>query len=495
MLIQPAAGRAGEPELRVGSKRFTESYVLGEVLRQQVEGTAGIGAVHKAGLGNTAIVFEALRSNAIDVYVDYTGTLAREILGLEDTPPIAHLNTGLAGWGLGAGVPLGFENTYALAMADEKAAALDVTRISDLARHPSLRFGLSQEFLGRRDGWPGVRRAYGLENATVRGVDHGLSYQAVAAGQIDVTDVYTTDAKIARYGLRVLVDDRHFFPSYDAVLVYRRDLPERLPQAWKALAQLEGTMDAATMRRLNARVEEDGLSFAQAAAEHLARRSVNASEDAPPRERSLLAAIFAPDLLRLTVEHAALVFGALALSTTIGVPLGVVCHRRRTWAAPILGLAGIIQTVPSLAMLALLIAAMDRIGAVPAVAALFLYGLLPIVRNTYVGLEEVPGTQRQAALALGLRQGQVLRLIEVPLALATLLAGVRTSAVINVGTATIAAFVGAGGLGDRIVAGLALNDHTLLLAGALPAAFFALAVEGGLAAIQRRADWRVRAEI
>jgi osmoprotectant transport system permease protein len=490
LLTAPAAS-AEAPGIVVGSKRFTESYILGEVLRQRAEQAGEARAVHRAGLGNTAVVFGALRSGAIDVYVDYTGTLAREILGREDSPGIEEIDKALAPAGMGAGIALGFENTYALAMDAGRARALGVSGISQLARHPDLVFGLSQEFLARRDGWPGLSRVYGLAGARVRGLDHGLGYQALADAHVDVTDVYTTDAKIARYGLRLLEDDRLFFPGYGAVLVYRRDLPQRLPRTWAALRQLEGAIDVTAMRRMNARVELDRLTFAQAAAEFLETPG-EASGHTPARNRDLAGHLLGPDLPRLLAEHAALVFGALALSAAVGVPLGALCHRRQAWAGPVLGLAGVIQTIPSLALLALLIAATGQIGAIPALAALFLYGLLPIVRNTYTGLQEVPSGLRQAAAALGLGSAHILTRVEIPLALPTALAGVRTSAVINVGTATIAAFVGAGGLGDRIVAGLALNDHRLLLAGALPAAALALAVEALFAVMQRRLDWRRR---
>lgn len=491
-LMAPASApaEAAPPELAVGSKRFTESYVLGEVLRQRALQAGEARVVHRAGLGNTAIVFEALRSGAIDVYVDYTGTLAREILARDDAPDLAALDEALRPFGVGVAVDLGFENNYALAMTEAQARRLGLTAVSQLASHPQLAFGLSQEFLARRDGWPGLSRAYGLAPQRLRGLDHGLSFQALAQGQIDVTDVYTTDAQIARLDLRVLKDDRGFFPAYRAVLVYRRDLPQRLPLTWGALRELEGMVDAATVQRMNARVEIDGLRFAEAAAEFLA--PAGAGRSAPVGKSGLTAAVFAADLPRLLAEHAALVSGALALSVAAGIPLGVLCHRRRAWAGPVLGLAGVLQTIPSLALLALLIAATGRIGALPATVALFLYGLLPIVRNTLAGLEEVPAGLRQAAAALALPPRQILRRVELPLALPTALAGVRTCAVINVGTATIAAFVGAGGLGDRIVAGLALNDHRLLLAGALPAAALALAVEGFFALAQRRLDWRRR---
>jgi len=195
--------------------------------------------------------------------------------------------------------------------------------------------------------------------------------------------------------------------------------------------------------------------------------------------------LFGPDFWRLTMEHLLLVFASLALGVVVGVPLGIWAHRVRKARAWILGTAGVLQTVPSLALLAFLIAAFDRIGTLPAIAALFLYSLLPIVRNTETGLAGVPRSLKDSATALGLREGARLRFIELPLAARTVLAGIKTSAVINVGTATIAAFIGAGGYGERIVAGLAVNDHALLLAGAVPAAMMALAVQWTFDALDR----------
>jgi osmoprotectant transport system permease protein len=140
-----------------------------------------------------------------------------------------------------------------------------LTRISDLAARPALRFGLSHEFIGRTDGWPGLRERYGLRQ-TPAALDHGLAYQAIAAGQVDVIDVYTTDAQIARLKLRVLTDDRRYFPRYDAVILYRLDLPQRHPQAWVALQALAGRIDEAAMREMNGRAEIDSVPFASIAA-------------------------------------------------------------------------------------------------------------------------------------------------------------------------------------------------------------------------------------
>jgi osmoprotectant transport system permease protein len=483
------AGAAGGDALRIGSKRFTESYVLGEVLRETAAGKAPV--VYKPGLGNTAIVFSALKAGAIDVYPEYTGTIAREILKQDGATTIDQLNQALRDQGLGVGVPLGFNNSYALAMSEERARALGIATLSDLARHPDIRLAFSQEFLGRADGWPGLKAAYGLPQPRPMGLDHGLAYEAVAAGKVDVMDVYSTDAKIERYGLRVLEDDRRFFPRYDAVLLYRLDLPGRFPQAWQALRGLEGRIDERRMVRMNAAAEIDGRSFRDAASV-LRAKEPGAVPAAPPARPGFADVLFGSDFWRLTAQHLYLVFGSLAASIAVGVPFGMIAARLPRTAPWLIGALGVIQTIPALALLAFLIAILGTVGPGPALLALFLYALLPIVRNTHAGLVGIRPGMRQAALALGLTAPQRLRHVELPLALPTVLAGVKTSAVINVGTATIAAFIGAGGFGERIVTGLALNDNRMLLAGALPAAALALAIEFGFGACERRYTWMAR---
>ncbi len=405
-------------------------------------------------------------------------------------------------------------------MRADDARARGIARLSDLGRNADLRLGLSQEFLGRADGWPGLAQAYAaswpaqLTRSAPRGLDHGLAYEAIARKQVDVIDIYSTDAKLEKYGLTVLADDRNYFPRYDAVLLYRADLPARLPRTWARLAQLAGRIDEVTMRKLNAAAELEGKEFSVVAAEWLAHLKpapatalvaageqsgatatdvarISGSADSPSGGDNKAAAasaraglwqrLFAPDFGRLAFEHVVLVFTALAASVVIGVPLGILAARRRVFAGAVLGSVGVIQTVPALALLAFLIPLTGRIGAVPAFIALALYALLPIVRNTHAGLTQIPAGLQDAARAFALPASLVLRKIELPLAARTIYAGIKTSAVINVGTATIAAFVGAGGFGERIVTGLALNDHAALLAGAIPAAALALLIEGAFA--------------
>ncbi len=486
LVFSLAAGTAVAATLQVGSKRFTESYILGEIVVRTVRAGGAGEATHQRGLGNTAIVVAALAAGRIDLYPEYTGTIAREILQLDHVPSLDDMNRRLAALGLAASVPLGFDNAYALAMRGDEARRRGIERLSQLRDQSGLRLGLSPEFLGRADGWPGLRRAYDLPQATPQGIDHAIAYEAIAGRQVDVIDVYTTDARIESLDLVVLTDDAGYFPRYDAVLLHRADLPQRLPAQWRALQTLQNRIDLKRMRRMNAAAELEGQDFATIAARFDAGGQAGDATTPSSNDRAgWLSRLFAPDLGRLTAQHLMLVFGSLAASIAIGVPLGILAVRRPAAGGVILGITGLVQTIPALAMLAFLIPLTGRIGALPAFIALSLYALLPIVRNTHTGLMQVPRGISDAARSLGLRPRAVLYSIELPMATPTIVAGVRTSAVIGVGTATIAAFIGAGGFGERIVTGLALNDHTMLVAGALPAAAMALAIEGGFAATQR----------
>jgi len=477
-LLMMACGAAAHAAdgVTVGSKRFTESYVLGEIVRQTYE-RAGIPATHKQGLGNTGILEQALTSGAVDVYPEYTGTIVRELLKREGNPSLDELNAWLAPRGLKAAVPLGFNDTYAIAMLESQAQQLGIERISDLLKPQAaaLRPGLSHEFLERADGWPALKAAYRLPYDKPAGLDHGLAYDAVSARRVDLIDIYSTDAKVGRYKLRVLKDDLNFFPKYDAVLLMRAALDPA------PLLSLSGRIDEAAMISLNAQVELDGKSFAEVARQFLSGSAAAASKPVTFAQR-----LFGPDFARLTGQHLLLVFGSLAVAVLVGVPLGVAAWRWPRSAGVVMGGVSVLQTVPSLALLAFLIAVVGSIGLLPALIALFLYALLPIVRNTHAGLQGVSAGLAQAALSLGLTPRQALRHVQLPLAAPTLLAGIKTAAVINVGTATVAAFIGAGGYGERIVAGLAVNDTAAMLAGALPAAVLALLVQYGFDAIEKR---------
>jgi osmoprotectant transport system permease protein len=462
----PGAASADEV-LKVGSKRFTESYILGEILAQTAAPVARV--EHRQGLGNTAIVLQALRTGAIDVYPEYLGTIELEILKNDKPGSLDAMREALRPLGLGVAVPLGFSNGYALATRGDAG----MTTLSELAQRPTFRLGLSHEFLGRGDGWPGLAARYGLSQ-TPRGIDHGIAYEALKQRQVDVIDIYSTDAKIRQYGLRVLDDDKHYFPRYDAVLLYRLDLPQRFPRAWAAMRTLEGRIGADAMIAMNAQAELEGRGFAE-----IARGWIGGASHPAGKQDGLLRKTFGNGFGQLARQHLLLVLAAVLLGCLGGIPLGVLAALSPRLRQPVLAVAGLLQTVPSLALLAVLIPLLGRIGAVPALVALCAYALLPIVRNTCTGLLQVPAGLRHAAQALGLRRGQMLLKVELPLAAPVILAGVKTAAVMSVGTATIAAFIGAGGFGERITTGLALNDNDMLLAGAIPAALLALLTQGG----------------
>ena len=486
-----AHAQAAEGPLKVGSKRFTESYILGEIVAQTAARHTRV--EHKPGLGNTAVVLAALKAGAIDVYPEYLGTIDTEILKNPRPTDLATLRRQLAEQGLGVGAPLGFQNTYALAMTAQRSRELNVRRIGDLATQRELVIGLSHEFLGRADGWPGLAARYGLRQQPT-GIDHGIAYDALAAGRIAVTDIYSTDAKIASLGLVVLDDDRQYFPRYDAVLLYRLDAPQRAPAAWQAIEALEGRIDPARMITMNGDAELRGRSFQDIARDFVDRAkgpdaaasaAVPGAAASAPRQ-SFLDRLFADDFWRLTREHLSLVVLAVAAAIAIAVPLGALAAARPRLEQPVMAVTGVLQTIPSLALLAMLIPLLGRIGFVPALVALTLYALLPIVRNVATGLRQVPQGLHDAAQALGLTRAQRWWLVELPIAMPVIVAGVKTAAVISVGTATIAAFIGAGGFGERIATGLALNDSATLMAGALPAAVIALLTQALFEWLERR---------
>lgn len=484
MLVLPTTAAAQTETLRVGSKRFTESYILAEIMAQQAL-AAGVRTQVRQGLGNTAIVYEALRSGQIDVYAEYSGTIALEIAKHAQGNDLAALNQALAPQGLAVGVPLGFNDGYALAMRRAQADELGIRTLSDLARHSRLRYGLSNEFIGRADGWPGLAKRYGLQ-ARPQGLDHGLAYEAITQKHIDVMDIYTTDAKIDHLGLLVLEDDQAFFPRYDALLLYRQDLATQKPVAWAALQQLQGRISEAAMIGMNAQAELQGLGFAEIAKQFLAGAAPQAGAQTsagaqatgqPSFAARLWSRLVADDLWRLTAQHLALVLVSVGVAALIAVPAGILLFPHARSRALALGAAGVLQTIPSLALLAVLIAWFGVIGRLPALVALTAYSILPILSNTCAGLAEVSPGLRSAGSALGMTQPQRMRWVELPIAMPTVIAGLRTACAIGIGTATIAAFIGAGGLGERIVTGLALNDSALMLAGALPAAVLALLSE------------------
>jgi glycine betaine/choline ABC-type transport system substrate-binding protein len=240
----------------VGSKNFTESVLLGELIAQRLE-RAGCTVERKLDLGGTLVCDKAITSGALDVYPEYSGTALHAILGGK-----GNLTSEYAKRGLTWGPPLGFENTFAMIVRKADAERHGLRRISDLSTvAKSFRPGFGYEFVERPDGWTGLQRHYNLAFAQPpRTMDLGLTYRALAAGQIDLIAGNSTDGLIDSLGLVVLEDDRRFFPDYDAAVVARADIAKKCAAAPKALASFRDALDEAAMRKLNYAVDGEKKS-------------------------------------------------------------------------------------------------------------------------------------------------------------------------------------------------------------------------------------------
>ena len=484
----------------VGSKPFGESYLLCEMFAQLLE-SRGIPVTRLPGLGATEVAFGAIRSGAVDVYPEYTGTGLVAILHDSLPDSLAHdarivfarvADLTAQRYGARWLPPLGFENTYAIAVRRETAEREHLRTLSDLARASGhLRGGLTPDFIGRPDGLAGLRRVYGLDPRDVRPLAPALKYQALANGAVDFVDGYSTDGLLSKYDLVVLIDDRHFFPPYQAAALAGPTVSRERPDVIAALMLLSGRLDETTMRTLNRRVEVDRENVSIVAADELQRLGLSARRTlvtGPVQARSAGFTKYLwterATIARLTARHLELVVAALLAAVLVAVPVGLLLERARSGSGTILGTLGVLETVPSIALLAFMIPLLG-VGVIPALVALWLYALYPIARGTFVGVRDADPAAVEAAEALGATRWQRLYLVRLPLAAPVIMSGIRTAAVITVGAATLAAFIGAGGLGEPIVTGLALADTRLVLSGALPAAALALIVDGALALVER----------
>lgn len=458
----------GQVTITVASKKFTENIILADIAGQLLK-DQGYHAEHRAELGGTRVLWNALLSGEIDLYPEYSGTIRQEILAGQKFKDFKHVKKHLDSLGIAVIGPLGFNNTYALGMQKTQAAKLNIKTISDLNQHPDLVFGFTNEFMDRADGWPALKNAYQLSQRNVQGLDHDLAYRGLESGALDVIDLYSTDAEIAYYDLAVLKDDRHHFSDYQALYLVRKQCLIDNPDVRKALRRLAGNISETEMIAMNARAKIDKIPSKKVAADFL-------SDNFNITVSNSRITIW-DRLLKRTLEHLFLVVISLSVAIIISLPLGILAVKLKKAGQVILGVTGVIQTIPSLAILVFMIPLLG-IGAEPAMMALFLYSLLPIVRNTYSGIRDIPGSIAESAIALGLTERERLRFVELPLAARSILAGIKTASVINVGTATLGALIGAGGYGQPILTGIRLDDIGLILEGAVPAALLALAVQG-----------------
>lgn len=457
------AATAHAQPIVIGSKTFAESYILAEAAAQLLE-SRGIEVDRRFGLNGTKIAYDALRSEAIDIYPEYTGTISEVILAQPNLKSVAEIRGALEPLGLVLLEPLGFNNAYAIAASTKAAQRFSLSKISDLRDAPELRISLPHEFMNRQDGWPGLKAHYGFERRA-DSIEHGLAYDAINSDQVDIIAVYTSDGQIVQSDLVILEDDQAFFPGYLAAFLAHRNID---PQALAILDTLSGRLDDTRMRELNLAVLDPKSSYADIANRFLLQEGLIS---AGTTGRSTL-----DELIENTQRHLKLTFIALAFAIVTGVGVASVVYPHRRLADGFLYFTGLLQTVPSIALLALLIPLVG-VGQVPAIIALFLYSLLPIARSTITAMLAIPPGYRQVAAAMAMTRREEMKYVLMPLAMPHVIAGIRTAAVISIGTATLAAFIGAGGLGDPIVTGLALNDTRLILLGAVPAAMLAIVTE------------------
>lgn len=452
--------------IRVGAKHFNEGYILSEIISQLLE-NEGYKVERKFNLGGTLVCYEALVNDEIEIYPEYTGTISEAILKIKDKINFDELRSKLKELNLEISDEYGFNNTYAFAIKKELAKKLNLKTISELKDHSELKFGLSYEFLNREDGWKNLAKVYELPQKPV-GLEHGLAYKAIDDKQIDLTDVYSTDGEIPKYDLTILEDDKNFFPKYFAVSFYKSNIN---PKIKSIVGKISEKITESEMQKMNEEVLYENKTFTEVAKNFLNRENLIAKKDNVTENESLI-----EQILPKAIQHLKITFIALAIAIIVAVPLGIFIYTYSSISKPVLYIAGLLQTIPSIALLAFMIP-LFGIGIFPAIVALFLYGLLPILRNTTIALFTVDPLLKEVASGIGLTNFQKLKYVELPLAIPTIIAGIRTAAVINIGTATLAAFIGAGGLGEFIVTGLALNDTKLILMGAIPAAILAVLTE------------------
>lgn len=474
-----AAGQGSRPKIRVASKPFTESYILSEMVAQLIEEAGEASAERKYGLGGPTLVFDALKGGDIDVDINYTGSLAHLFVKENKNADIGQLRSALAPLGITLSESLGFNNTYAIAVRSESAKKLGLATLSDLRGHPELRGAFTPDFLNHDDGFYKLAEVYGLQFASLRPMQHSLAYPALTSREIDMTDAYTTDGTLRLFDLTLLKDDREFFPKYFGVITIRTEITTRFPRTWAALRRLEGRLSDEKMVSLNAQVDNKQSSIEATARGFLVEAGLLPKSAVPQRVvvSPGTGEGFFTGLLASTYEHFALVMIALFLSCLVGIPLGVIAFYYRRVGHILIATTGLLQTIPSLALLCFLIPVLG-IGTLPTVFALFIYGLLPVVQSTTAGLLALDPKLIETGKILGLNRMQRLRLIELPLASISIMAGIKTTAVINVATATIAALIGAGGYGRYITSGLALNDIPMILKGAIPTALMAVGFHG-----------------
>ena len=489
--FQVFAFQAESKDITVGSKIFTENILLGEMLSILLEEKYNYKVVRNLNIGGTKLVFDALKSGQIDIYPEYTGTGYIMLLNLSEKKSPSKVYRIVKKefrkkfqliWSL----PLGFNNTYALAVRSDDKRFSDIYKVSDLVgKVEDLSLAAGHEFMERKDGYENFTKSYNIYFSKIYSMDQGLMYSALKNKETDMIMSYSTDGRIRAYQLRLLEDDKKYFPSYQAAFLTRADLLKKFPKIKQAFRDLENNINEKEMIYLNNQVDQLKYETNIVAKNFLIKKKLLDADIVSLNHKSLFSYYYSKKdyLLHIFIEHLVLIFSSLFLALLLSIPLGVLIARKKIIAKVVFPIINTLQTIPSLALLGLLIPVLG-IGYAPAIVTLFIYSLLPLIRNTYEGIKGVDKNSIEAAIGIGLTKWQILNKIEIPLALPIIIAGIRTSTVIVVGTATLAALVGAGGLGEPIFRGMATINSKLIFLGAVPCAVLAVILDRSLSFLE-----------
>ena len=480
----------------IGSKIFPEQVILSEMLALYLEREYGLEVERNLNLGGSKVAFDALVKGDIDIYPEYTGTgyiliLGRkELLNADETYKIVSREFEKK-YNILWSEPIGFNNTFSIAIRKKDPLLKEVERISELkGKVGEIKLAAPHEFFEREDGYEGFKKLYALnfDSNNVSSMNPGLMYSALRDSQVDIIVSDSTDGRIKAYNLKIIEDDKNFFPPYYAAWLHRKDLIQRHPELKKALKVFSGLIDEKEMIKLNNKVAAQQIEPRTVALNFLINKGLIEGELQKESEnKSFFSYAFSRKdyLLKITKEHLTLSFGSLFFALLFSLPTGIYLTRLPRLQSSVFSVINTVQTIPSLALLGFLIPFLG-IGFKPAILALFLYSLLPLVRNTYTGIKSVDSKYIEASKGLGLSQMQILFKVELPLALPVILAGIRTASVIVIGTATLAALVGAGGYGDPIFRGVSTVNSYLILMGAIPSAILAVATDKILGWLEKK---------
>ncbi len=470
----------------VGSKIFTENVLLGEMLSILLEEKYGYQVTRKLNIGGTKLVFDALNSEQIDVYPEYTGTGYIMILNFSEKKSASKIyrivkKQFAKRFQLVLSLPLGFNNTYALAVRSDDERFKNIYKVSDLVgRVEGLSLAVGHEFMARNDGYENFKKSYNIHFSEdkVYSMDPGLVYFALKNKKADMIMSYSTDGRVKSYHLKLLEDDKKYFPAYEAAYLTRKNIFKEFPKMKQAFKDLENNIDEKEIISLNDKVDRLKYETNVVARNFLIQKKLLDENVVNFEHKNLFSYYYSKKdyLLKIFIEHLILTFSSLLIALFCSLPIGILMVRKKMAAKIIFPIVNTFQTIPSLALLGFLIPFLG-IGYAPAIFTLFIYSLLPLIRNTYEGIKSVDRNPIEAAIGIGLTKWQTLNKIEIPLALPIIIAGVRTSAVIIVGTATLAALVGAGGLGEPIFRGMATVNSKLIFLGAVPATILAIALD------------------